>query len=159
MRTHSSRHGTTRSISARNCARRVIFVYFSNPAPASVGWERVIVTSRSRVRLLVASQHNSRESERLIQRFLSGDAPKTCSSLSWLVSAWTDTRNCVSNFAGWRDVRIILDRREGDRRTVERIFSGADHRRVERRRRLNVRRDLSRLGWTVIDTDEIVEEA
>src|SRR5262249_31650433 len=77
MRAHSSRHGTTRSISARNCALRVTFVYCSNPAPASVGCARVIVTSRSRVRLLVASQHNSRESERLIQRFLNMTRQKT----------------------------------------------------------------------------------
>src|SRR5262249_39196357 len=71
IRAPSSRHGTTRSISARNCARRVTFVYFSNPVLASVGCERVIATSRSCVRLLVASQHNSRERERLIQSFLS----------------------------------------------------------------------------------------
>src|SRR5262249_24700898 len=69
IRAPSSRHGTTRSISARNCARRVTFVYFSNPVLASVGCERVIATSRSCVRLLVASQHNSRERERLIQSF------------------------------------------------------------------------------------------
>jgi hypothetical protein len=58
------------------------------------------------------------------------------------------------HFAGWREVRIILDRREGDRRAIESVLSGADRRRVERRRRLNVWRDLSRLGWAVIDTDE-----
>ncbi len=58
------------------------------------------------------------------------------------------------HFAGWREVRIILDRREGDRRTIESIFPGSDRRRVDRRRRLNVRRDLSRLGWAVIDTDD-----
>src|SRR5262245_19668655 len=71
MRPHSSRHGTTRSISVRNCARRVSFVYFSNPLPASVRCERVIATSRSLVMLPVASQHSLRESERLIQKFLS----------------------------------------------------------------------------------------
>ena len=69
MRAHSSRHGTTRSISVRNCARRVSFVYFSNPLPASVTCERVIATSRSRVMLLVASQHSLRECERLSQKF------------------------------------------------------------------------------------------
>src|SRR5215470_6136184 len=71
MRAHSSRHGTTRSISARNCARRVVFVYFSKPVPASVSCERVFInTSRSGVMWLLASQHNARESGRLIQRFL-----------------------------------------------------------------------------------------
>src|SRR5215468_2573959 len=72
MRAHSSRHGTTRSISPRNCARRVVFVYFSKPLPASVSCERVFInTSRSCVMWLLASQHNARESGRLIQRFLS----------------------------------------------------------------------------------------
>src|SRR5947209_8708976 len=70
IRAQSSRHGTTRSISARNCARRVVLVYFSKPVPARVTCERVIGTSRSRVMLLVASQHSTRESERLFQRFL-----------------------------------------------------------------------------------------
>src|SRR5262249_25886438 len=69
MRPHSSRHGTTRSISVRNCARRVSFVYFSNPLPASVRCERVIATSCSLVMLPVASQHSLAESERLIQKF------------------------------------------------------------------------------------------
>src|SRR5215831_10223492 len=69
MRAQSSRPGTTRSISARNCARRVTFVYFSKPAPASVSCERVIATSRCRVMLRVPSQHSRRDRERLIQRF------------------------------------------------------------------------------------------
>src|SRR5215470_15483753 len=76
MRAHSSRQGTTRSISARNCARRVIFVYFSKPVPASVACERFFIsTSRSRVMWLVASQHTTRESGGLIQRFLSSIEP------------------------------------------------------------------------------------
>src|SRR5262249_18961535 len=73
-RAPSSRHGTTRSISARNCARRVVFAYFSKPLPPSVSCERPLIsTSRSHVMWLVASQHNPRESRSLIQRFL--DAP------------------------------------------------------------------------------------
>src|SRR2546426_4559583 len=68
-RSHSSRHGTTRSISARNCARRVVFVYFSKPVPASVICLRVIVTSRGRP-MPVSSQHIGLERERHIQRFL-----------------------------------------------------------------------------------------
>lgn len=63
------------------------------------------------------------------------------------------------HFEGWREVRVILDRREGDRRTVEGALSGAERRKRERRRRLHVRRDLSRLGWAVIHTDELVEGA
>src|SRR5262247_2437277 len=70
MRAHSSRHGTTRSISARNCARRVVFVYFSKPVPTSVSCERLFIsTSRSHVMWLAASQHNTRESGSLLQRF------------------------------------------------------------------------------------------
>src|SRR5262249_49990871 len=70
MRAHSSRHGTTRSISARNCARRVVFVYFSKPVPTSVSCERLFIsTSRSHVMWLAASQHNIRESGSLLQRF------------------------------------------------------------------------------------------
>jgi len=41
-------------------------------------------------------------------------------------------------FEDWRDVRIVLDRREGERRTAERTFVRVDRRRVERRRRLDV---------------------
>ena len=36
MSAQSSPHGTTRSISARNGARRVVLENFSNPGPASV---------------------------------------------------------------------------------------------------------------------------
>src|SRR2546428_3006332 len=74
---HSSRHGTTRSISARNCARRVVFVYFSKPVPASVICLRVIVTSRG-CPMPVSSQHIGLDRERLIQRFPKyRDPPKT----------------------------------------------------------------------------------
>src|SRR5262249_42214597 len=69
IRAHSSRHGTTRSISARNCARRVVFVYFSKPVPASVICLRAIITSRGRP-LPVSSQHVGLKRERVIQRFL-----------------------------------------------------------------------------------------
>ena len=33
----------------------------------------------------------------------------------------------------WRDVRIVLDRREGERQTPQPTFAGVDQRRVERR--------------------------
>lgn len=58
-------------------------------------------------------------------------------------------------FADWRDVRIVLDRREGERRTSPRTFSGVDRRRVERRHRLDDQPYL-KLGWSVVDTDELV---
>src|SRR3990172_13068737 len=70
MRAQRSRQGTTRSISARNWARRVTFVYFSKPVLVSVSRERIIATSRARVMVLAPSQHNTHERERLIQRFL-----------------------------------------------------------------------------------------
>jgi hypothetical protein len=57
-------------------------------------------------------------------------------------------------FEDWLDVGIVLDRREGDRRTPRRTFAGDERRRRERRRR----RDLdayAKLGWSVIDTDEL----
>jgi Methyltransferase FkbM domain len=34
-------------MSARNCARRVVFVYFSKRVPTSVSWERLFISSRS----------------------------------------------------------------------------------------------------------------
>src|SRR5262252_3915707 len=71
IRAHSSRHGTTRSISARNCARRVVFAYFSKPVPASVICLRAIITSRGRP-LPVSSQHVGLKRERVIQRFPNG---------------------------------------------------------------------------------------
>ena len=58
-------------------------------------------------------------------------------------------------FQDWRDVRIVLDRREEERRAPEQAFSGVDRRRVERRHRLNVEPYL-KLGWSVVDTDELV---
>ena len=58
-------------------------------------------------------------------------------------------------FEDWRDVRVVLDRREGERRTPRDTFSGVDRRRVERRHRLNGEPYL-KLGWSVVDTDEVV---
>src|SRR6059058_5554228 len=55
------------------------------------------------------------------------------------------------HFEDWRDVRIVLDRREGERRTPHGMFARADRRRVERRHRYP---DLRKLGWSVVDTDE-----
>ena len=55
-------------------------------------------------------------------------------------------------FGDWRDVRIVLDRREGERRTPQHAFAGPDRRRLERRQWLP---DLRKLGWSVVDTDEL----
>ena len=57
-------------------------------------------------------------------------------------------------FADWRDVRIVLDRREGDRRTSHPSFAGFN-RRQEERRRVDI--DIAsfvKLGWSVVDTGE-----
>ncbi len=58
-------------------------------------------------------------------------------------------------FEDWRDVRVVLDRREGERREPHDTFAGVDRRRVERRHRLNGEPYL-KLGWSVVDTDEHV---
>ena len=57
-------------------------------------------------------------------------------------------------FEDWSEVRIVLDRREGERRTIPRTFSGVDRRRAERRHRLYDQPYL-KLGWSVVDTDEL----
>jgi hypothetical protein len=54
----------------------------------------------------------------------------------------------------WRDVIVILDRREGDRREPHDTFAGVERRRVERRHRLEP--TLRKLGWSVVDTDELI---
>ena len=56
-------------------------------------------------------------------------------------------------FADWRDVRVVLDRREGDRRTPAPAHPGADRRRFQRRHH-GVEMELRKLGWCVVDTDE-----
>jgi hypothetical protein len=56
-------------------------------------------------------------------------------------------------FADARDVRIVLDRREGERREPRAAFSGTNRRRRERRHGLGAESFL-KLGWAVIDTDE-----
>jgi hypothetical protein len=57
-------------------------------------------------------------------------------------------------FRDRRDVRIVLDRREGERRTPQRqAVARADRRQLERRQWLP---DLRKLGWFVVDTDDLV---
>ena len=60
------------------------------------------------------------------------------------------------HFEEWRDVRVVLDRRKGARRTPAGTFSGADRRRLERRHRLDVEHEMRKLGWCVVDTDNPV---
>jgi hypothetical protein len=55
----------------------------------------------------------------------------------------------------WGDVRVILDRREGERRKAHETFAGVERRRVERRGRLDSDSYL-KLGWSVVDTDELL---
>jgi hypothetical protein len=54
----------------------------------------------------------------------------------------------------WRDVRVILDRREGERQEPHDTSVGVERRRAERRHRLEP--SLKKLGWAVVDTNELV---
>ena len=56
-------------------------------------------------------------------------------------------------FGRSRKVKILLDRREGERRALGPTFSGVNRRSVERRQEPL---DLRKLGWLVIETDELV---
>jgi len=56
-------------------------------------------------------------------------------------------------FGHSHEVKIVLDRREGERRALGPTFSGVNLRRVERRQAAP---DLRKLGWSVIETDELV---
>ena len=53
----------------------------------------------------------------------------------------------------WRDVRVILDRREGERREPHNMPAGIERRRGERRQ---PQPDLRKLGWSVFDTDDFI---
>jgi hypothetical protein len=57
-------------------------------------------------------------------------------------------------FQDWRDVQIVLDRREGERRAPQPTFLGVNHRRKERRR-VDIGIDsFVKLGWSVVETEE-----
>ena len=58
------------------------------------------------------------------------------------------------HFEHSRDVTVVLDRREGERRTLYGAFSAVDLRCVERRHRLEP--SMRKLCWSVIDTDELI---
>jgi hypothetical protein len=58
------------------------------------------------------------------------------------------------HFEDWRDVRIVLDRREGERRTPQPSFVGVNQRQGERRR-VDIGIDsFVKLGWSVVETEE-----
>ena len=64
-------------------------------------------------------------------------------------------------FEDGRDVRIILDRREGERRASHSTFGGVNRRRAERRRvaagidsHVNPDWCYVNLGWCVVEADE-----
>ena len=57
-------------------------------------------------------------------------------------------------FEDWPDVTIVLDRREGERRTPHDTFARVERRRAEGRHQLEPH--MSKLGWAVVDTDELV---
>jgi hypothetical protein len=57
-------------------------------------------------------------------------------------------------FQDWRDVRIVLDRREGERRTLQPTFAGVNERRGERRRLDIGIGSFVKLGWSVVDSEE-----
>ena len=59
-------------------------------------------------------------------------------------------------FGDWRDVRIVLDRREGDRRTGQGTQVAVDRRCRVDRRRVDVDIPFMKLGWSIADTDENV---
>jgi len=61
----------------------------------------------------------------------------------------------LRQFGGWSNVGVVLDSRDGDRREPHDTFAGVDRRRVERRHRLNGEPYL-KLGWAVVDTDELI---
>ena len=54
-------------------------------------------------------------------------------------------------FGHSREVRVVFDRRDGERRIPRAAFSGVNRRRMERRQ---TPLDLTTLGWSVIETIE-----
>jgi hypothetical protein len=56
-------------------------------------------------------------------------------------------------FVDWRDVRVVLDRREGERRKPHDVPAGVERRRADRRHQ---QPDLRKLGWSVVDAHELV---
>ena len=61
----------------------------------------------------------------------------------------------LRQFADSRDVSIILDRREGDRRTGQGTYGGVNRRGRVDRRRVAVDMSFMKLGWSVADAGEL----
>ncbi len=53
-------------------------------------------------------------------------------------------------FAGEETVRVILDRRAGDRRARPVLEGGVERRKRDRRSRSHLDRELQTLGWSLI---------
>src|SRR5215831_1523298 len=56
---------------------------------------------------------------------------------------------------GSRRVKVVLDRREGERRIPQASFAGVDRRLAERRHQVDASPYL-KLGWAVVETDESI---
>ena len=56
-------------------------------------------------------------------------------------------------FGDWHDVRIILDRREGERRAPQPTYAGTNRRRSDRHRVDIGINSFVKLGWSVVDTE------
>jgi hypothetical protein len=60
-------------------------------------------------------------------------------------------------FGDWGDVRIILDRRRGERRTGSVRFAGRNRRQRDRRW-VDIGIDsFVRLGWSAVDTEDVTQ--
>jgi hypothetical protein len=57
------------------------------------------------------------------------------------------------SLGGSRGVKVVLDRREGERRIPNASFAGAERHRVERRRHADAA-PYFKLGCAVVETDE-----
>ena len=57
-------------------------------------------------------------------------------------------------FGGWSNVKVVLDRCGGERRELRDAFAGVERRRAERRHWLEP--SMRKLGWSVVDTDELI---
>ena len=61
-----------------------------------------------------------------------------------------------SQFGHSREVRVVFDHRDGERRIPRATFCGVNRRRMERRQ---TSLDLTKLGWSVIEIVEPVSSS